>query len=40
VLIAERPNDVGIGSRPEPGARVRLGWAADAMQPLRDEAAS
>jgi putative spermidine/putrescine transport system ATP-binding protein len=40
VLIAERPNDAGIGSRPEPGARVRLGWAADAMQPLRDEAAS
>jgi putative spermidine/putrescine transport system ATP-binding protein len=39
VLIAERPNDAAIGSRPEPGARVRLGWAADAMQPLRDEAA-
>jgi putative spermidine/putrescine transport system ATP-binding protein len=39
-LIAERPNDAAIGSRPEPGARVRLGWAADAMQPLRDEAAA
>jgi putative spermidine/putrescine transport system ATP-binding protein len=39
VLIAERPNDAAIGRRPEPGARVRLGWAADAMQPLRDEAA-
>ena len=40
VLIAERPNDAALGSRPEPGARVRLGWPADAMQPLRDEAAS
>jgi putative spermidine/putrescine transport system ATP-binding protein len=40
VLIAERPNDAGRGARPEPGARVRLGWAADAMQPLRDEAAA
>jgi putative spermidine/putrescine transport system ATP-binding protein len=40
VLIAERPNDAAIGSRPEPGAKLRLGWAADAMQPLREEAAS
>jgi putative spermidine/putrescine transport system ATP-binding protein len=40
VLIAERPNDAGRGARPEPGARVRLGWAADAMQPLRDGAAA
>jgi putative spermidine/putrescine transport system ATP-binding protein len=39
-LIAERPNDTAVGSRPDPGARVRLGWAADAMQPLRDEVAS
>ena len=40
VLIAERPNDAATGGRPEPGARVRLGWAADAMQPLREEALS
>ena len=40
VLIAERPNDAAIGSRPAPGARVRLGGTADAMQPLRDEAAA
>jgi putative spermidine/putrescine transport system ATP-binding protein len=39
-LIAERPNDAATGSRPEPGAPIRLGWAADAMQPLRDEAAA
>jgi putative spermidine/putrescine transport system ATP-binding protein len=39
-LIAERPNDAALGRRPEPGARVRLGWPAEAMQPLRDEEVS
>ena len=39
VLIAERPR-AAIGRRPSWAPRVRLGWAADAMQPLRDEAAS
>jgi putative spermidine/putrescine transport system ATP-binding protein len=38
VLIADRPNDVVGGARPEVGARLRLGWAASAMQRLRDEA--
>jgi putative spermidine/putrescine transport system ATP-binding protein len=38
-LVAERPNDAAA-PRPEPGATVRLGWAAEAMQPLRDEAAA
>ncbi|MDF2782515.1 MAG: Spermidine/putrescine transporter family protein ATP-binding subunit, partial [Geminicoccaceae bacterium] len=39
-LVAERPNDAAIGSRPEPGARVRLGWTAEAMQPLQGESVS
>jgi putative spermidine/putrescine transport system ATP-binding protein len=39
-LIAERPNDALAGRRPELGARIRLGWPASAMRPLRDEAAS
>ncbi len=37
LLIAERPNDVPGGVRPEVGARIRLGWAANAMQRLQGE---
>jgi len=39
-LTVERPNDAGIGSRPQPGAPIRLGWPRNAMQPLRDQAGS
>jgi putative spermidine/putrescine transport system ATP-binding protein len=35
VLIVERTND-GTGQRPARGSRVRLGWPASAMQPLRE----
>ncbi|MEK0085904.1 ABC transporter ATP-binding protein [Benzoatithermus flavus] len=35
VLVVERRND-GALSRPERGSRVRLGWSAAAMQPLRE----
>jgi putative spermidine/putrescine transport system ATP-binding protein len=37
VLVVERRND-GSGGRPERGSRVRLGWPAAAMQPLREGA--
>jgi putative spermidine/putrescine transport system ATP-binding protein len=35
VLAVDHPND-GRRSRPVQGARVRLGWSAAAMQPLRN----
>ncbi len=38
-LTADRPNDELGGARPAVGARIRLGWAAAAMQPLQDDAA-
>ena len=38
VLIADRANAAAGGGRPEIGARVRLGWAASAMQALQDGA--
>ena len=39
VLIADRPNAAAGDGRPEIGARVRLGWAASAMQQLQESAA-
>jgi putative spermidine/putrescine transport system ATP-binding protein len=38
-LIADRPNDIAAGERLVPGSRVRLGWPARAMQPLREPGA-
>jgi putative spermidine/putrescine transport system ATP-binding protein len=35
VLVIERAND-GTGPHPARGSRVRLGWPASAMQPLRE----
>ena len=38
ILIAERANDALLTQRLAPGGRVRLGWSAVAMQPLREDA--